>query len=136
MRKCFELIAGNSAKFWTCEVIGKHYLATFGRIGTQGQTKIQTFATALEATEKANAMIAEKISKGYRQVDDYDHAGAKCTLLDSLAGTATEPATQAPAPRRPIPRPARKQPAPTETIEETSAPPVMGGSGRRIVPLA
>lgn len=136
MRKCFELIAGTSAKFWTVEIVGKHYLATFGRIGTQGQTKIQTFATAFEATDKANAMIGEKISKGYRQVADNAHAGAKRTLLDSLAGTASEPATQAPTPRRPIPRPARKQPTPTETIEETSAPPVMGGPGRRIVPLA
>jgi predicted DNA-binding WGR domain protein len=50
VRKCFQLIEGNHYKFWTVEVVGNHYLATFGRIGTQGQTQVKTFGTEFEAT--------------------------------------------------------------------------------------
>ena len=84
MRRCFELIGGQHQKFWVCEIVGTHYLATFGRIGTNGQTQVKTFKTASEATRKALAMIDEKTGKGYVEVRGDQWPGASETLLASL----------------------------------------------------
>lgn len=86
MRQCFELIDAKHSKFWTVETIGPHYLATFGRIGTAGQTQVKSLGTARQAEEKAEEMIAEKIRKGYRRVGDNDHNGASASLRRSLTG--------------------------------------------------
>jgi len=123
MRKCFQLIGGGHLKFWTVEVVGNHYLATFGRIGTDGQTQVKTFSSDREALEKAEAMINEKTRKGYREVKSDMHPGAKQTLVASLAGTAPAPIPP-PLPRRPPPV--------TVATPPPEEPPTPGP--RRIVP--
>ena len=89
-RDCYELVDGIHSKFWTVEVVGNHYLATFGRIGTQGQTQVKTFSSSFDAKCKANDMCREKRLKGYVQVESDTHPGAKPALLASLAGEYAE----------------------------------------------
>lgn len=86
MRQCYHLISADCYKFWTVETVGVHYLATFGRIGTKGQTQTKTFHSEYAAREKANEMIDEKIGKGYLRVGDNDYPGASKELLASLNG--------------------------------------------------
>jgi predicted DNA-binding WGR domain protein len=118
MRQCFQLIGAGHNKFWTVEVVGKHYLATFGKIGTHGQTQVKTFGTAREAMDKADAMIDEKTRKGYRRVGNDAHPGAQRALLTSLA-EAPAPATAT----MPKPMPAEQPGPPASTAM------------RRIVPM-
>lgn len=109
MRKCFQLIGGSHYKFWTVEVYDNHYLATFGRIGTEGQTQVKTFSTNGQALAKALDMIDEKTNKGYRAVGQGEHPGAKPQLLALLSGKAKvetkveEEPTHTPGARRIVP---------------------------------
>src|SRR5262245_51378054 len=81
LKQCFELINDQHRKFWTVEVYGLMYFATFGRIGTKGQTQVKTFATNFEAMDQARDMIDEKTNKGYRQVDAVKHPGVSPIML-------------------------------------------------------
>lgn len=65
----YEMVEGTSSKFWEISLDGRSFTATWGRIGTDGQSKAQRFddeATALKEYEK---LIASKVKKGYRPVD-------------------------------------------------------------------
>jgi DNA ligase-1 len=64
----FEFSAGNSNKFWECSVNGSEVTVRFGRIGTQGQTKVKSFSDAAAAAKDAEKLIHEKIGKGYSEV--------------------------------------------------------------------
>lgn len=110
MRNCFELIDGPHCKFWTVEVIDEHYLATFGRIGTDGQTQVKSFSTHGQAMRKAEAMIIAKESKGYRCTYTR-HPGAKQQLLTSLGTKEQEqqPTEQTQDSPAPAPMPGRRQ---------------------------
>ena len=90
MRQCFEFVGGSHRKFWSVEVVGCHYLATYGRIGTTGQTQVKTFYAASEAERKAREMIDEKTGKGYTRVTDNAHPGASATLLASLGASPAQ----------------------------------------------
>jgi predicted DNA-binding WGR domain protein len=94
MKRCFQLIAGNHYKFWTVEVIGRHYCATFGRIGTEGQTQIKTLGSEAAALEKAEEMIEQKLGKGYREAGLFP--GVSAALVASLR--PAQPSAPAPAP--------------------------------------
>lgn len=39
MKRRFELVDGNSAKFWEIEATGRTLSVRFGRLGTDGQTQ-------------------------------------------------------------------------------------------------
>jgi predicted DNA-binding WGR domain protein len=98
MHRSFELRDDKSAKFWTIQVIGKHYLATFGKIGApNGQTQVKVFAGHWQAREAARRIIAEKEGKGYREVDASRHPAAPASLVASLTPASTAP----PAPEPP-----------------------------------
>ena len=102
-RQCYELIGDGHRKFWSVEVHGLHYLATYGRIGTQGSTQVKTFSSAGQARDKALAMISEKTGNGYVRVNDTKHPGAPAALVASLS--TPKAATPAPAPIAPVKKP-------------------------------
>ena len=55
----------NSHKFWNIEVDGNTHTVTYGRVGTDGQTKTKEFADDAAALKDANKLIASKVKKGY-----------------------------------------------------------------------
>jgi predicted DNA-binding WGR domain protein len=61
----FEFIAGSSRKFWEISQSGNSFTVRFGRIGTVGQSQTKTFADEARAKREAEALIGEKLKKGY-----------------------------------------------------------------------
>ena len=93
--KRFELSAGTSNKFWEIAVAGAIMTTRWGRIGSTGQQKQQTFASSAVATKAHDKLVAEKTKKGYRQVGN---------------GATAKPAAAKPATAKPA-RPAAAKPA-------------------------
>jgi len=88
-KRSFTLIEGKHYKFWTVQTRGKFFFATWGKIGTKGQTQTKEFPSAYKAEEYAYAMIAEKKGKGYTEDSPGGvgrHAGAPDHLLESATG--------------------------------------------------
>ncbi len=69
-RRRFEFVEGTSSKFWEVAVEGSTQIVTFGRLGTPGQTRAKEFSTEGAARASAEALVAEKVAKGYREVPD------------------------------------------------------------------
>jgi DNA ligase-1 len=67
-KRRFEFVGGNSDKFWEVAVHGNEVVVHFGRNGTSGQTETKTFADATTAAKHADQKIAEKIKKGYVEI--------------------------------------------------------------------
>ena len=65
MKRYFEFVEGNSAKFWEISQSGKTVTVRFGKIGTNGQSQVKTLADADAATKHAEGLIKEKTGKGY-----------------------------------------------------------------------
>ena len=57
---------GSSDKFWEIQVDGNTHTVTFGRSGTDGQSKTKRFGSPADATKDAEKLIAEKRKKGYQ----------------------------------------------------------------------
>lgn len=72
----YEFKDEKSNKFWTIAKDGEMFVATFGKIGSTGQTHIYT--TELEARKKAR----EKISKGYRLVQGLSGLNPPTAIID------------------------------------------------------
>ncbi len=106
IRRCFILQGGGHNKFWTVEVVDCHYLATFGRIGTQGQTQVKSYANQGLAVAMANKMMKEKLGKGYVETGN-SYPGAAPSILLALTG-GVAPAT-ADAPLAPVPEDAPRR---------------------------
>ena len=64
----FEFKDAKSNKFWEVEVKGKNLQVTFGKIGTEGQSKPKAFATPEKAITEMEKLIKEKTGKGYVEV--------------------------------------------------------------------
>jgi len=60
-----ELVEGTSSKFWEVERQGHELYIRFGRIGSQGQTRLKTFADPAAAASEAQKLVAQKLRKGY-----------------------------------------------------------------------
>ena len=56
---------GGSHKFYEIAVEGAAVTTRFGRIGTNGQTKVETHASLEEAARAAEKKVREKLKKGY-----------------------------------------------------------------------
>jgi predicted DNA-binding WGR domain protein len=67
MKRYFEFVGGNSAKFWKIGVSGNEVTVRFGRIGTAGQTQTKTLADADTAAKHATKLIDSKTVKGYQE---------------------------------------------------------------------
>jgi predicted DNA-binding WGR domain protein/ankyrin repeat protein len=63
----YELVDGTSSKFWEVQVVGSTLTTRWGRIGTAGQTKAKAFASDALARKERDALVAEKLGKGYRE---------------------------------------------------------------------
>ncbi len=61
----FEFSDGSSNKFWEIVALGKELRIRFGKIGSNGQLKLQTFASPTAAMESLSKQVAEKTKKGY-----------------------------------------------------------------------
>ncbi len=66
-----ELVFMDSAsnKFWNIELTGDSHTVTYGRAGTEGQSKTKSFASPEAAKKDFEKLIAEKIKKGYVDAD-------------------------------------------------------------------
>ena len=64
----FEFIGGTSRKYWHVTVSGADLVVSFGRLGTAGQVKRRAWPTEAEARREAEALIREKLGKGYQEV--------------------------------------------------------------------
>src|SRR5687767_8624506 len=62
----YEFTEGTSRKFWDVSLRGKQLIVRWGRIDTQGQSKVFEFPTAAAARQKQSTLIREKTGKGYR----------------------------------------------------------------------
>jgi predicted DNA-binding WGR domain protein len=65
----YELIEGTSRKFWDVSLRGTKLTVRWGRIGTEGQSKVFEFPTAAAAGDRQTELIREKTAKGYRPVE-------------------------------------------------------------------
>src|SRR5512140_509001 len=63
----FEYSEGTSSKFWEVVAMGKELRIRFGKIGSDGQTKLKQLATPAEAAAEMAKLVAEKTKKGYRE---------------------------------------------------------------------
>ena len=54
-----------SSKFWNIELSGDSHTVTYGRSGTDGQTKTKSFADADAARKDFEKLVAAKLKKGY-----------------------------------------------------------------------
>ncbi|EFN9845363.1 WGR domain-containing protein, partial [Escherichia coli] len=74
-----------SHKFWAVEQQGNELHITWGKVGTNGQSQVKSFADAAAAEKVELKLIAEKVKKGYvEQVDANAHshdASAKKVLV-------------------------------------------------------
>jgi len=67
---------GNHSKFWEGTVSGNSLTVRFGRIGTQGQTKVKEFDDPAAARAELAKLIKEKLAKGYIAEDGSSPKGA------------------------------------------------------------
>jgi|GEM_PF-1493508 len=63
----YEFKDKSSSKFWEVETKGKKVTVRFGKIGTDGQVTVKSFATPFEAAMYAAKAESEKTKKGYKQ---------------------------------------------------------------------
>ena len=70
MKRCFIFKDGNSQKFWNIEVDGSGYVATYGKLGTEGQSTAKSYESAEKCEKEANKLIAEKLKKGYTEASE------------------------------------------------------------------
>jgi len=63
--RTFQYSDAKSHKFWNIEVSGSSFTATYGKVGSAGQTQTKTFASAEKAQAEADKLIREKLKKGY-----------------------------------------------------------------------
>ncbi|WP_067494283.1 WGR and DUF4132 domain-containing protein [Actinoplanes sp. TFC3] len=61
----FEFVEGGSAKFWEISRDETEVTVRWGRVGTNGQTKVKTFDDQQSAATHESKLIGEKTKKGY-----------------------------------------------------------------------
>ena len=67
-KRRFELVQGNSDKFWEIEIEGTAVTVRFGRNGTRGQASLKKFQDPVIAERHTAKAILEKLAKGYVEV--------------------------------------------------------------------
>ena len=125
----YEFSEGSANKFWAITLSGKGYTATYGKIGSNGQTTLKTFDSDAEAKNEYDKIIAEKVKKGYALVGG-ESSGAAAAKAAPPAAKA-EPAKAAPAKAAPAKAaPAKAAPAPAKA-QQAEAPKAAGTPGAR-----
>jgi predicted DNA-binding WGR domain protein len=77
-----------SNKFYRTFVVGDHWVAQWGRIGTVGQFKVNASASADVARTQATAQCATKLAKGYSRVASATFAVPGSWLTGLMAHTS------------------------------------------------
>jgi len=72
----FEYSDSKSHKFWNIEQEGKKITTTYGRIGTDGQSKTKELADKAAAEKEFEKLIKQKTSKGYVEAGDEGSGGS------------------------------------------------------------
>lgn len=67
-RREFHFSEGTSNKFWAIQLDGTSFTVQYGRLGTSGQSQVKSFATEDTAKRECDKLIAEKVKKGYSEV--------------------------------------------------------------------
>src|SRR5690606_32335739 len=67
MFKHLKYIDGTSDKFWEIQTSGSSHTVTYGRNGTDGQSKTKTFDTEEACLADAEKLVREKKKKGYSE---------------------------------------------------------------------
>ncbi|MEQ1569477.1 MAG: DNA ligase [Myxococcota bacterium] len=67
-RRRFEFTEDGSSKFWEVEQSGPTFTTTWGRIGTDGQSKTKDAGSDAAAAREVAKLVAEKVGKGYAEV--------------------------------------------------------------------
>lgn len=66
-KRYFELLEGNSSKFWELTLRGQSFTTRYGKIGSGGQTTLKEFASDEDARREADSLISQKTRKGYTE---------------------------------------------------------------------
>ena len=74
-----------SSKFWNIELDGESHTVTYGRTGTDGQSKTKEFSSAKEAKSDFDKLVASKVKKGYVDAAGQKSAGGDSDLLPFVA---------------------------------------------------
>jgi uncharacterized protein (TIGR02996 family) len=82
----YEFQEGTSSKFWEINLLGKSFTTKFGKIGSNGQTKIKDCASEAAAKAEVDKLIAEKTKKGYRPAGGAPKSAAKPKAAAKSAG--------------------------------------------------
>ena len=80
-----------SSKFWHIELADSSHTVTYGRVGTDGQTKTKEFDSAEKAQASYDKLIKQKMSKGYVEANDSstaDNATGNDSRLPLIAFTS------------------------------------------------
>jgi len=62
-----------SHKFWEIEVKENTYAVTYGKIGTDGQSKTKEFESDEKAVLESEKVTKQKLKKGYKEIDKGTH---------------------------------------------------------------
>ena len=84
-----------SHKFWTVEQHEKELHLSWGKVGSQGQSRTKTFANAEGATQEKDKLIKEKQKKGY-VIEDETGAPAPQAQASTSAKASTPQTAQRP----------------------------------------
>ena len=63
--RTFVFADDRSNKFWNIDLQGTSFTATFGKVGTAGQTQVKAFPDVDQARKAHDKLVAEKLGKGY-----------------------------------------------------------------------
>ncbi len=61
----FEFAEGGASKFWEVSVAELEVTVRYGRIGSEGQTSVKSFADAAAVAKHVEKLVSEKTGKGY-----------------------------------------------------------------------
>lgn len=70
MKRYFINQEGDSNKFWQVIINGNIQTVTFGKVGTKGRETVKEFASGDECEKETLKLIAQKIKKGYKEIND------------------------------------------------------------------
>lgn len=115
----YECTTGGSSKFWTVSVKGNAVTTTWGKIGSDGQSKTQSYGSPADAAAEAAKLIASKLKGNYVLVG----APAKPATATKAAKPAAEKAEKAPKKAEKAPKKAEKaQKAPKKAAKSDAEP--------------
>jgi predicted DNA-binding WGR domain protein len=71
-----------SNKFWEVEILGNIQKISFGKIGSAGRETEKEFSSESECIKETNSLIAQKIKKGYIEINEKEVIPEKASVSD------------------------------------------------------